>query len=309
IKNIKPDLSEDDIKRFQEIRDRFERRGVVTKIKRIDEVSFDDIGDLGPIKEFFKKNLLLSLVHPKEIKEYGLPAKKGIILFGPPGTGKSLLSKALVKESKANYFIFSALELTNWFSVRESSKKFHELLHDAERVAPSIILLQNLELIPREVAVFITNEFEKIKKEAAVLLICETSDLSKIGDILLSSFDYIIPVPPPTEEERVEIFKKLASQFPTDKNLDFSLLSKKSKFFVGADILKVFRGAAQDAIQRKLSNAPKPLIQNEDLLENLKNTKPSLSRQYLEEFYRQVKIIGAQKIPFKKFEDDLSVYS
>ncbi|MHA1379013.1 MAG: AAA family ATPase [Candidatus Helarchaeota archaeon] len=308
IRNIKPDLSEDDIKRFQEICERFERRGVVTNIKRIDEISFDDIADMGKVKEFFKKNLLISLVHPKETKEYGLPAKKGIILFGPSGIGKSLLSKALVKESKANYFIFSALELTNWFSIRESRKKFHELMHDAERVAPSIIVLQNLELIPREVAVFITNEFEKVKKEAAVILICETSDLSKIGDILQSSFDYIVPILPPTQEERLEIFQKLASQFPTEKDLDFIQLSKMSKYFVGGDILKVFRGAAQDAIQRKLAKDPKSLIQNNDLLNNLKNTKPVLSQKYIEEFYRQLKIIGVQKLPFKSLKDDLSLY-
>ncbi|MFX1453241.1 MAG: AAA family ATPase, partial [Promethearchaeota archaeon] len=88
IRNIKPDLTEYDLKAFQEIRERFERRGVVTHIKRIGEVSFDDIGDMKEIKEFFKKVPLRSLIKPEEVLEYGLPAKNGIVLFGFPGTGK-----------------------------------------------------------------------------------------------------------------------------------------------------------------------------------------------------------------------------
>lgn len=309
IENIEPDLSEDDITRFQELSERFERRGIPHSIKRIDEISFDDIGGLQAVKEFLQKNILTSLAHPREMQEYGLPLKKEIILFGPSGSGKSLLSKALLRESKANYFIFSVLELTYWFSIRENQKKFHDLLHDAERVAPSIIVLQNLELIPKEVAVYIVNEWEKLKKEAPVIFICETSDLSKIGDVICPSFEYIIPIPPPNYDERLDIFQKLASRFPTVKNLDFNALAKMSKFFVGSDILKVFRAAAQSAIQRKLANDPKILIQNEDLQNNLKNIKPSLSQAYLDEFNRQLEVIGIQKFPIETIERDSAIYS
>ena len=308
IQNIKPDLSEDDIKSFEEIKERFQRRGVVSSIKKIDSISFTDIGGLDDVIDALKKSIMLRLTRPKEVQEYGLPAKLGLILFGAPGTGKSLLSKALLKESGANYFVFSAIELLNIYYHQDGRKKFHELLHDAERVAPSIIVLQNLELIPIELAVFISNEFNKVKKESAVVLICETTDLSRIGHVLQTSFEYMIPIYPPNLDQRIHIIKTMQQSFPTEKNLNYQELATKSENFVGADFLEVFRKAAQDALARKVSGDPKKLITNEDLLKMIKNRKPMISQAYMNAFKKQLDNFGAKKpseITLKKTDSTL----
>ncbi|NHI92449.1 MAG: AAA family ATPase [Candidatus Lokiarchaeota archaeon] len=295
ISHIKPDLTEDDIKRFEEISERFQRRGVVSSIKKIDEISFDNIGGMEDIIDKLKKSILLRLTHPLEVQEYGLPAKLGVILFGPPGTGKSLLNKALVKESNASYFMFSAVELINMFLLQDGRTKFHELLHDAERVAPSIIVLQNLEVIPAEVAIFITSEFNKLKKESAVVLICETTDLSRVGHLLQTSFEYMIPIYPPNHDQRIDIIKKMQKNFPTEKELDYDQLARKSENFVGADFLEVFRIAAQEALQRKISKDPKKLITSDDLLNIISSRKPLVSEGYLKAFERQIENFGSKK--------------
>ncbi len=295
VNSIKPDLSEDDIKRFEEISERFQRRGVVSSIKKIEDFSFFDIGGLDDVIDSLKKTVLLRLNHPKEVQEYGLPAKLGLILFGGPGTGKSLLSKALLKESKANYFLFSAVELLNLYYHQDGRKKFHELLHDAERVAPSIIVLQNLELIPIELAVFISNEFNKVKNESAVILICETTDLSRIGHVLRTSFEYMIPIYPPNLEQRIDIIKKLQVKFPTEKQLNYQDLASKSEKFVGADFLEAFRKSAQEALQRKVTGDSSKLITNDDLSKMIKNRKPMITEGYLNAFKKQVESFGAKK--------------
>ena len=293
--HIKPDLTEDDIKRFEEISERFQRRGVVSSIKKIDDFCFDDIGGLDDIIDTLKKSVLLRLKYPKEIKEYALPAKLGLILFGAPGIGKSLLSKALLNESNANYFMFSAVELLNIFYHQDGRTKFHELLHDAERVAPSIIILQNLEMIPMELAVFIANEFNKLKKESAVVLICETTDLSRIGHVLRTSFEYMIPIYPPNQDQRIQIIKKMQEKFPTEKKLDYEELAKYSDRFVGADFLEVFRKAAQEALQRKISGDPNTYITNDDLLHIIKNRKPLISDAFLKGFKQQLENYSSKK--------------
>ncbi len=299
----KPDLSDEDIKAFREMAERFERRGHPVPKREWEEITWDDIGGLHEAKKFLKEHITIPLKHVEEIKEYGMKPRQGIILYGLPGVGKSLLIKAAVRDSGANFFTFSALDLTSILAYRtDGHKRFRELLKDAERVAPSVILLENIETIPTETAVFIASELSKLKHESPVIFVCETSYLAEIPEVLkrLNQIEYIIPIPPPNFEERLEILKIKSKSFPIVEDIDFSKIAEKTKYFTGSDLNKLLRDASHLVFLRKLETKSDAKITMEDILQAIPRVEPTLTQDQIEEFERQARKIQRGKVPLRR---------
>ncbi len=294
-----PDLSTEDIEEFNETFEKYSRTGKTPVKHIINPVYWDDIGGLKDVKEFLIKHVAQPLIHYKESIEFGINPKKGIIIYGLPGTGKTLLAEALSTETKANFFRYSALELSKVFLYRgDTPRDFKKFIRDAARVAPSIILLERAETIESfEIALFIQNEIEKIKKETPVLFICETINFEGIPEVLKASnqIQYIIIVPPPNEQERIEILKIKTKKMPLKENFNFSIIAEKTNYYTGSDLEKLTREAAHIAFTRKLNNDINTRITEEDFIKAMKIVKPSLTPEMINMFKKSVDNIQKTK--------------
>ena len=299
---VKPDLSTEDIIEFNEIIEKFERRGRFPAELMKNPVYWSDIGGLKEVKEFLKNHVVQPIIHHKEAFKFGITPKKGIIIFGLPGTGKTRLAQAITTESNANFFRFSALELTNIFLYRnDTPQSFRDLLRDAERIAPSIILLENVEAIDSlEVAIFIQSEIEKIKKDFPILFICETINLEGIPEILRSSnqIQYVIIVPPPNVSDREEILRLKTDGMVLEKDFNFKSIANKTNYYTGADLDNLIKEAAHIAFSRKLQNIKSKSnvkINENDFIEAMKIINPSLSLEIIDNFKNSINEIQKNK--------------
>jgi SpoVK/Ycf46/Vps4 family AAA+-type ATPase len=299
---VKPDLSSEDIEEFNEMIEKFERRGRFPVEIMRDPINFEDIGGQVDTLDFLNNHVVMPLIHHKKAVEFGITPKKGIIIYGLPGVGKTRIARAITTESNANFFRFSALELTNIFLFRsDTPQNFRDLLRDAERVSPSILLLENVEAIDSfEVAVFIQSEIEKIKKDVPILLICETINFEGIPEILRASnqIQYVIIVNPPDKEERIAILKIQTKDKPLVSHFDFSAIAEKTNYYTGSDLVKLIEEATHIAFTRRLENNNSETIEfitENDFFEAMKLVEPSLSFEIIDEFKKSVEKIKKNK--------------
>ena len=300
----KPGLSEEDIRLFQEAQERFERQLVsISRQKVWEDVTWDDIGGLSDVKEFLKNyvGFLVSTDTSSILQTSGLSSGGGLILFGPSGCGKTLLIKAAVRDAKVNFFKFSALELK---IAIDGFNKFSDMLRDAEKVAPSIIALDDLETTKtsptQDIALFIASELEKIPKETPLIVLCETIDLAGIPEVLknLNRIEYILPVPAPNVEARKEILEIKTKKLALEKDVDLVELAKKTKYFTGADLEKLCREALRISFTRQTKG--RISISMDDFLDALAKIEPTLSEEQINKFRRQMPEIQQSKYPLRK---------
>ncbi|MFX1520670.1 MAG: AAA family ATPase [Promethearchaeota archaeon] len=293
----KPGLSEEDIRLFQEAQERFERQLISTSKQKVwEDVSFEDIGGLSEAKEFLKNYTGFLVKHFDEIRTSGLSSGGGVILFGPPGCGKTLLAKAAVRDTKVNFFKFSALELR---ITPDGFNKFSDMLRDAEKVSPSIILLDDLEStkshITQDIALFVASELEKIPNEAPLIVLCETINLEGIPEVLkdLNRIEYVLPVPPPNAEARKEILKIKTKKLALEKDVDFDILAKRTKYFTGADLEKFCREALRVSFTKQAKR-----VYMEDFIDALSKVDPTLTEEAIQHFKRTE--VQQNKYPLRK---------
>ena len=299
--SIKPDLSSEDIDEFNEMIEKFERRGKFSPEILHEPIYWNEIGGLKEVKDFLQNHVIRPLINYRDALEFGITPKKGIIIYGLPGTGKTSIAKAITTESNANFFRFSALELSNVFLYRtDTPKSFKDLIRDAERVAPSIILLENVEAIDSfEIALFIQSEIEKIKKEIPILIICETNNFEGIPEILKASnqIQYVVIINPPTFEERIEILKIKTKNLILKDDFDFKFIANRTNYYTGSDLDKLIKEAAHIAFTRKLNNSSKDSVKinEDDFLNAMKIVEPSLSQKIIDEFKNSIDRIQKNK--------------
>ena len=297
----KSGLSQEDIRLFEEAQERFERQLIsISKQKVWEDVTFDEIGGLSEVKEFLKDYVGFLVKHFDTVRTSGLSSGGGMILFGPPGCGKTVLIKAAVRDANVNFFKFSALELR----ITGGFNKFSDMLRDAEKVAPSIVALDDLESTKspatQDIAMFIAAELEKIPKETPLVVLCETIDLAGIPEVLknLNRIEYILPVPAPNADARKEILEIKTKRLNLEKDVDFVELAKQTKYFTGADLEKLCREALRISFTKQAKG--RITISMNDFLEALAKIEPTLSEEQINNFRRQMPEIQQSKYPLRK---------
>ncbi len=293
----KSGLSQEDIRLYEEAQERFERQLIsISKQKVWEDVTFEQIGGLSEVKEFLKNYVGFLVQHFDTVRTSGLSSRGGIILFGPPGCGKTVLIKAAVRDANVNFFKFSALELR----IAGGFNKFSDMLRDAEKVAPSIVALDDLEstksIATQDTAMFIASELEKIPKETPLIVFCETSDLAGM-EYIMPVIEYILPVPPPNAEARREILEIKTKKLDLE-NVDLVELARQTKYFTGADLEKLCREALRISFTKQTKG--RITISMDDFRQALAKVEPSLSEEQINSFRRQMPKIQQNKFPLRK---------
>ncbi|HKZ45190.1 MAG TPA: CDC48 family AAA ATPase [archaeon] len=271
-------------------------------------VTYEDVGGIREIVGKVREMIELPLRHPELFEKLGIDAPKGVLLYGPPGTGKTLLAKAVANESGANFISISGPEvMSKWYG--ESEKRVRDIFEDAEKSAPSIIFIDEIDAIApkreevsgeveRRVVSQLLTLMDGLKKRGKVVVIAATNRVNAVDPALRRAgrFDREIEFPVPDRDGRLEILKIHGRNMPLDKDVDLNWLSDVTYGYVGADISGLCKEAAMSALRRVLpeikwreeTELPREIIEKlivkkEDFENALKMVEPSAMREVLVE--------------------------
>ena len=233
---------------------------------QIPDIKWDDIGGLEDVKQELKEAVEWPLKHPDTFQRLGIRPPKGTLLYGIPGTGKTLLAKAVASESEANFISVKGPELlSKW--VGESEKGVREVFRKAKQAAPTVIFFDEIDAIAgarsgndtdsgvtKRVVNQLLTEMDGLEELEDVAIIAATNrpDILDAGLMRPGRFDRHIQVAEPDEEARLAIFEVHTKNMPLSKDVDLKKLAKQTDGYVGADIESVCREAAMLALRDDL---------------------------------------------------------
>jgi transitional endoplasmic reticulum ATPase len=228
----------------------------------IPKVKWDEVGGLEDVKQQLKETVEWPLTNPEGFERLGIKPPRGLLLYGPPGNGKTLIAKAIATESAANFIAIKGPEvMSKW--VGESEKKLREVFRKAKQVAPCIVFLDELDALAptrgtggdnnvsdRLVDQLLTS-MDGLENMEGVITIGATNRPEIIDQALLrpGRFDRMILVGEPDEDARKKILKIHTESVPL-KNVKLGILAKKMVGYSGADIEGVVREAAILALRK-----------------------------------------------------------
>ncbi len=259
---------------------------------QIPDVSWDDVGGLDALKEELREAIEWPIKHKESFDYFDVQSPKGILLHGPPVTGKTLIAKALAKMTESNFINIKGPELlSKW--VGESEKGIREIFRKARQAAPCIIFLDEVDaLVPRRgssdsgshvtesVVSQILTEIDGLEELHNVLIIGATNRLDIVDEALLrpGRFDRIIEVPNPDTKGRQQIFEIHTKKKPLANDVKITKLVELTDGFSGAEIGAVANRAAMEALKRYVSgksqNIKEIKISQQDLIDAVDKVKP-----------------------------------
>jgi len=227
-------------------------------------VHWEDIGGLNDVKGELREAVEWPIKNPEMFERMGIHPPKGILLFGPPGCGKTMLARAVATESEANFITIKGPEVfSKW--VGESEKAIREVFRKGRMAAPAVIFFDELDsLVPRRglgyadsgvserVISQLLTEMDGIVALEDVVVIAATNRPDILDPAVLrpGRFDRLVYVPQPDDDSRLKIFKIYTKDMPLVKDVDLQRLAAMAKNYSGADIEALCREAALNALRK-----------------------------------------------------------
>ena len=270
-------------------------------------VNYDDVGGMADTIRQLREMVELPLRYPELFTRLGVDPPKGVLLHGPPGTGKTRLAQAVANESDAEFFIINGPEIMG-SAYGESEKRLREVFEEAARVAPAIVFIDEIDSIApkrsqvpgeaekRLVAQLLTL-MDGLDARANLVVIAATNRPDAIDEALRrpGRFDREIVIGVPDESGRREILAIHTRGMPLGEGVDLKELARITHGFVGADIAALTREAAIEAVRRIMPKLdldertipPEVLdelcVERDDFVAALKRVQPSAMREVMVE--------------------------
>ncbi|OYW46037.1 MAG: AAA family ATPase [Sphingomonadales bacterium 32-68-7] len=268
-------------------------------------INYDDVGGMDETIKALREMVELPLRYPELFTRLGVDPPKGVLLHGPPGTGKTRLAQAVANESDAAFFTINGPEIMG-SAYGESERRLREVFEEAERSQPAIVFIDEIDSIaPKRQNV--TGEAEKrlvaqlltlmdgLQSRANLVVIAATNRPDAIDEALRrpGRFDREIIIGVPDEQGRREILGIHTRGMPLGEGVDLKELSRSTHGFVGADLAALAREAAIEAVRRIMPKLdfdartvpPEVLaelqVEKSDFLEALKRVQPSAMREVM----------------------------
>lgn len=256
---------------------------------------FDCVAGMKELKTLLINDVVSPLLYPEKFLKYKLTVPNGILLFGPPGCGKTFIVKNLADEVDYNYIELKHSDIGSPF-IHETVAKIAKTFEIAKIKAPSIVFIDEISgLVPKRDNITSTmmykeeevNEFLMQLDQASkskILVIGATNYPGKIDSAILRSgrMDKRIYVPPPDSIARREIFKIHLEGRPCEEGIDFDKLSKLTDFFVSSDIELIVNEAARSALKQNKQ------ISQDIISTIIKGFNPSINKEEIA-YYEQFK--------------------
>ena len=255
-------------------------------------VTWDDVGSLTEIREELKFSIAEPIAHPERFQAMGLNISTGVLLYGPPGCGKTLVAKATANEAMANFISIKGPELLNKY-VGESERAVRTLFQRARSASPCVLFFDEMDsLAPRRgsggdntsaerVVNQLLTEMDGLEARNATFLIAATNRPDMIDPAMLrpGRLDKLLYVPLPPPDGRVAILNTLTRRTPiaSDVRVDQIALSRSCEGFSGADLAALVREACVAALKSTTLRST-PTVTTKHFEEAFTKVQPSVSK-------------------------------
>ncbi len=250
-------------------------------------LTFDDIGGMEPIKEEIRMKIIHPLKNPQLFKAYGKKVGGGVLLYGPPGCGKTLLSRATAGEIKASFLSIGIHQILDLY-LGNSEKNLHALFELARSHAPAVLFFDEVDALAadrndlkRSAGRTLINQFlaemdGNVGSNDGLLILGATNAPWHLDPAFRrpGRFDRILFVPPPDDEARASIIAVMARDKPVDR-LDPEAVARKTREFSGADLKAVFDIAIERSLTRAMREDRVIPLGTEDLVKAAREVRPS----------------------------------
>ena len=277
----------------------------------VSTVHWDDAGGLDDVKQHLIEAVEWPIKNPEMFTKLGIRPPKGILLYGPPGCGKTLLARAVATESEANFISIKGPEVfSKW--VGESEKAIREVFRKARMAAPAVVFLDEIDsLTPRRgmgmsdsgvserVISQLLTEMDGITTLQDIVIVAATNRPDMVDTAVLrpGRFDRLIYVPEPDEKSRLQILKIYTKGMPISKDVDLSPIVTATKYYSGADIESLCREAAMHALRRDVNSSE---VTMKDFQDALKEMGPSITpdmEKWYKSFMQQIRQVQKPATP------------
>jgi transitional endoplasmic reticulum ATPase len=264
----------------------------------IDPGLWDRLKGMDEPKDIIERRVILPLSNPELAERHGVERPKAIVLFGPPGTGKTTFAKGIASRLGWPFVEIEPSELVDEGVDHEGrllARAFERLLELSSAVVfvDEVEDLASIRHPERRVSPSVTNEFlRQIPRFRAAphhLLVCATNWVGTLDPAFLrpGRFDYVLPVGPADAGARAAIWGRYATEI-TDRDVDVDALVEASRYFTPADIEFAARKAAQSAFEREVFEGSGARAGTDDFLDAIRQTKPTLTPEVIEVFEADV---------------------
>ena len=260
----------------------------------VDPQLWDELKGVEEAKEIIERRVILPLAEPGLASRHAVAPPKAIVLFGPPGTGKTTFAKGIASRLGWPFVEIEARELSGEGPEKEAKLLAHafDAIYD---LSSAVVFIDEVEDLAstrheeRKVSAGVTNELLKqiprCREATEHLLVCATNWVGRLDPAFLrpGRFDYVLPVGPPDRDARAAIWTRYTDEI-TDEQVDLDALVEATELFTPADIEFAARKAAQRAFEREHFGEARNRARTDDFLAAIEQTRPTLSEETLQSF-------------------------
>ncbi len=271
----------------------------------IPDVTWDDIGGLEDVKKNLQEMILYPIEHPDKFHKFGMQPSKGVLFYGPPGCGKTLLAKAVAHECSSNFISVKGPELlTMWFG--ESEANVRDVFDKARGAAPCVLFFDELDSVGvargsggggdaggagDRVLNQLLTEMDGVGSKKNLFFIGATNRPDILDEALIrpGRLDQLIYIPLPDKGSRINVFKAVLRKSPIAPNVNMDFLAELTEGFTGADCTELCQRATKAAIRESIEadEQRKALMKEnpdgDQQMAEMEDPVPVITRKHFEE--------------------------